>query len=400
MRRVAVSVTATVLLAGAMIGLNVSRDHSEFAAAFTTSASAQASACAFPTAPAATPEQTAWQLFVAANCPGNTGKVVWEEWVEQLQLYPACPTCNEIASVRQMRKRLHGSPLAEILRRGGAPNAAPALAPSSECGTMNGPPPNVIAQVICEEARLNPEAAAFVTGDGYQVRAGQTAAAQNNTDIEFPTAAIEVKVDWIPATDFPASSTFNCTTPQKDIHVEMIDGTCYVLAGMHISSKLLKNWLWATFEPQSMLTNPLRCITFGNCNDPWGSNPAVSSGGTGGVTQLTQPLKDLMTAANLAPAFFNYRLDGVQTDFGTAAAPTLLGNSVIEGENVGMQKNTASCITCHSESSIKKNGADFAPHLQALVGPQYKVPTGSIARDFVWSLALACPGAIGPQECE
>lgn len=397
MRRVAVSVAATILLSGAVVGVDIGRDHNKFAAAFTTSASAQANACAFPTAPAATPEQTAWQLFVAANCTGDSGKLVWEEWVEQLALYPACPNCAEIASVRQSPKRLHGSPLAAMLH-GTANAAAPALAPNSECGTMNGPPQNVIAQVICEEARLNPEAAVFVTGNGYQIRAGQIAAAQNNTDIEFPAAAIEVKVDWIPASDFSQTTTFNCTNPPKDLHVEMIDGTCYVLAGMHISSKLLKNWLWATFEPQSMLTNPLRCITFGNCNDPWGSNPAVSSGGAGGVTQLTQPLNELMTAAKLSKEFFNYRLDGVQVDFGTKDAPTLLGNSIIEGENVGMQPGSPSCITCHSESSIAKNGQDFP--LRPMVGPQYHVPAGSIARDFVWSLGLACPGAISPQSCE
>jgi hypothetical protein len=88
-----------------------------------------------------------------------------------------------------------------------------------------------------------------------------------------------------------------------------------------------------------------------NCNDPWGSNPATSSGGAAGFTQLTPALQSLMTQANMAPEFMNYRLDGVQTDFTTAnGAPTFLGNSVIEGENVGMKKNTASCITCHSES--------------------------------------------------
>jgi hypothetical protein len=108
-----------------------------------------------------------------------------------------------------------------------------------------------------------------------------------------------------------------------------------------------------------------------------------------------------MKSANLAPEFLNYRLDGVQTQFGTAANPTLLGNSIIEGENVGMTTGTASCITCHSVSTVKTDGTDGITILGSLptppVGPEYVVPQGWIARDFVWSLALACPGGI--QNC-
>ena len=179
-----------------------------------------------------------------------------------------------------------------------------------------------------------------------------------------------MKVDWIPGTDFKPA--FTCSNPPKGVHVEEIDGTCYAMAGMHISSKLANNWIWATFEPQSMLTNPLRCITFGNCNDPWGSNPATSSGGAAGFTQLTPALQGLMTQANLAPEFSipsrwraNRLHDGKRrTD--------LLGNSVIEGENVGMKKNTASCITCHSKSAIQKTGMDNIRNITDKVGPAFK----------------------------
>jgi hypothetical protein len=394
MRRLVLSAIALMLFC-AISYFNVGIGSGIIALLSPTSASAQSSACAFPTAPAATVEETAWRLFVAANCPGSGTKVVWENWVEQSQLYPAS-TGGVAALNARPAKRLHGSPLARALSAQ-ARGLRALLTPSSDCGTMRGPPSNVIRNaIICEEARLNPDAATFVTSNNYQVRSGQTKAAQNGTDIEFPKAAIEVKVDWIPGTDFKPA--FTCSNPPKDVHVEEIDGTCYAMAGMHISSKLVNNWVWATFEPQSMLTNPLRCITFGSCNDPWGSNPATSNGGANGFTQLTPALQDLMTQANLAPEFLNYRLDGVQTDFTTAnGAPTLLGNSVIEGENVGMKKNTASCITCHSESAIQKNGTDNIRNIKDLVGPQFKVPPGWIARDFVWSMALACPGGI--QSC-
>lgn len=395
MRRLVFSGIGLTLF-GAITYFNVGNSGGIIALLSPTSASAQSSACAFPTAPAATTEETAWRLFIAANCPGSGTKVVWENWIEQSQLYPA--SAGGVAALNaRPAKRLHGSPLARALS-GQLRGLRALLTPSTDCDNMRGPPSNVIKNAkICEEARLNPDAATFVTSKNYQIRSGQIHAAQTGTDIEFTAPSIEVKVDWIPGTDF--KPPFTCANPPKDVHVEEIDGTCYAMAGMHISSKLAKNWIWATFEPQSMLTNPLRCITFGNCNDPWGSNPATSSGGANGFTQLTPALQSLMTQANLAPEFMNYRLDGVQTDFTTAnGAPTLLGNSVIEGENVGMKKNTASCITCHSESAIQKTGTDNIRNLTAKVGPAFKVPLSWIARDFVWSMALACPGGI--QSCQ
>lgn len=352
-------------------------------------------ACTFPTQSAATPEQTAWEIFIAANCPSNAGKVVWENWVEQLQLYPASGDATKTFSAEETHvPRLHSSPLAQIHARQlhlHLKTFAESL--NSPCPAMQGPPPNVVNNAtICEETRLNPDAQAFVVNSSYQIRSGQTAAAQKGVDIEFPTPAIEIKVDWIPSSDF--SPQFSCSQPPAGVHVETIDGVCYAMAGMHISSKLLKNWLWATFEPQSMLTNPLRCVTFGPCNDPWGSNPATSAGGQAGFTQQTRQLEAMMKQANLNSEFMNYRLDGVQLDFTQPddKTPTILGNSIIEGENVGLTRNQASCITCHSSSSISKNGVDKGATLGAPVGPEYKIPPDWIARDFVWSMGIACPG--------
>jgi hypothetical protein len=348
--------------------------------------------CAFPTMPAATPEQTAWQLFVAANCQANPTQLVWETWVEQLQLYPASGT----TAAGQPVKRLHGSPLAAA-RSAKAGGGLPQLAPTQECNQMKAPPPNVIPKAtICEEVHINDVTRTFLTTYNYQIRSGQIAAAQKGTDIEFPTASVEIKVDWVPASDF--NPPFSCATPPAGVHVETIEGACYAMAGMHISSKLLKDWLWATFEPQSMLTNPLRCITFGPCTDAWGSVPATSNGGASGFTKQSPALAAMMKAANLAPVFLNYRLDGVQTTFtNPSGTPTLLGNSVIEGENVGMKKGTASCITCHSVSTINKQGTDGIRLINNQVGPEFKPPAGYIARDFVWSMALACPAGI--QNC-
>jgi hypothetical protein len=371
----------------------------------TRASEAQSDVCTFPTASSVTMEETAWQLFVAANCPTSKDHVAWENWIEQLQFYPATGAVGRAPiSEKQVDRRLHGSPLAraEAMR---SQDHHGLLTPITECNTMRAAPLNVIPNAtICEEVRLNPDAAEFATSNSYQLRPAQTAAAKKGTDIEFPKRAIEVKVDWLPATDF--ETPFTCSNPPAGVHVEIINGVCYAMVGMHISSKLRNNWIWATFEPQSMLTNPLRCITFGDCNDPWGSDPAISSGGSGGFTQVSPALKSLMTLARLAPEFLNYRLDGVQVDFTAKdGAPTYLGNSIIEGENVGLKKNEASCITCHSVSSINYDGTDgfsaFINLPKPPVGRHYKNPANWISRDFVWSMGFACPDptSTGEQAC-
>lgn len=158
---------------------------------------------------------------------------------------------------------------------------------------------------------------------------------------------------------------------------------------MHLISKLLDKWIWATFEPQNTTTNPFRCQVLG-CNDAFGSKPA---GSNGSATGLTPQLKKLMDAANLAPEWYNYRLDAVQTEF---FRPKLLGSSIIEGENVGMNLKQASCISCHAISSVENNGTDGINILAALTTPPVGLPPALpskawIPRDFVWSLGLACP---------
>jgi hypothetical protein len=135
-----------------------------------------------------------------------------------------------------------------------------------------------------------------------------------------------------------------------------------------------------------------RCVVLG-CQDPCGSNPARSNGAD---TQLTARLASLMTRANLTPESSNYRLDGVQIYFVDANGKfTLLGNSVIEGENAGVPLNQSSCITCHRFSSINQDRTDGITLLTSSpVGKPVPLPSKSrIRRDFVWSLGDACFGS-------
>jgi hypothetical protein len=370
---------------------------------FWSAASGAASAggaCTFPSQPAASPEQTAWEIFVAANCPASGGRLVWETWVEQQQLYGASP---RLATP----PHLHGSILAAALAGTLKSNkpGLPQLNTANQCTKMKQPPPNVVqGAVVCEEVRINKAAVSFIRAHNYQVKLGQIASAKQDANIQFPSDAVEIKADWIPATDFKPKFTCSGAAPSLYVKDFAYQGTvtCFALVGMHIESKLYQpNWLWATFEPQSTLTNPLRCVEYGPCVDFWGSSPAMSTGTNSKAapfTHQTAALAALMKSAGLAAAFDNYRLDGAQTDFTDQhGKPTILGNSVVEYEAAGVPAGQASCITCHSISSISDAGADSITFLSsvALVGPEYNVPPGWVRRDFVWSM-LCAVGNCGP----
>lgn len=310
-----------------------------------------ADACAFPTAPAATLEETAWQLFVASTCP-TTGAhpLTFENWTEQSCLQNP-GSCGGDAAAQ--KRRLHASHLKENLANGLAGDCSPMTTVAS--AQKNAPSlvpfvPTNLAQgaKFCEEVFVNDSEVGYIQqpapGQSLLTLTQQAAYVASGATISFPTSAVEIKADWVPA-DALNPAPFDCSKPSPDIYTEVINGVCYALTGIHISSKLYPNWLWATFEPQFPATNPNRCKPdlYNSCSDPWGSNPAQS---TGQPTQITPALAALMDRAKLAPAFRNYRLVGVQNNF-VGSNTTPLGNSFVEF-NAEVPAQQASCITCHS----------------------------------------------------
>jgi hypothetical protein len=364
-------------------------------------ARAERNPCAAPTEIGPNIDETAWRLWVAATCPVNANQypyLVWEDWIEQAQMYPADPKQGLVvpnAGAADAGHQLHSSPLA--LRK--HPQLAKIIkgllgAPNEKCNQAAAPPPNQPKLVICEEVRLNGGAEDYIAGNNLWNRPGQAEkAAYYSPRIQFPAPAIEIKADWIDLTSIGLKCSRLPPGFTKSIHVETIDGNCFGLAGISLISKLLNQWIWTTFEPQNATTNPLRCRVLG-CIDTFGSSPPATRGAD---TRLTAPLLELMNAALLAPEWKNYRLDGVQIGF---YRPELLGNSIIEGENVGMPLTQSSCITCHALSSIKSDGTDGITLLTSNpVGAPAPLPSRAwVRRDFVWSLLEACPDS-GGQTC-
>ena len=98
----------------------------------------------------------------------------------------------------------------------------------------------------------------------------------------------------MPATSY-SNPTFACPDPTNSLYTETINGTCYALAAIHITSKVMPNWLWATFEPNNNITNPNRCDPklYGTCFDPWGTTSSQPYG-KGQTAQQSPELRQAM----------------------------------------------------------------------------------------------------------
>src|SRR5262249_22276777 len=143
------------------------------------------------------------------------------------------------------------------------------------------PPANVTPSAqFCEEVFVNTAEADFVKKSGLTTLTGQqtygNAHGGGNT---LPWTPGESKGHRGPGKS-DAKPPVACPHPTHSLYTETINGTCYALVGLHISSKVLPDWLWATFEPNSNVTNPNRCDPqlYDTCFDPWGTTSSQPYG--------------------------------------------------------------------------------------------------------------------------
>lgn len=242
------------------------------------------------------------------------------------------------------------------------------------------------------ETRLNRETYEFVRANSlYNLDGQQALFDSGQASISFPAMAKEIKAQWreISEADKPRYHWTEITTPSGN--------TVFGLTALHITTKDLPNWLWATFEHID-------------------NKPSEADGGRPGNIGWKLPSVDRFACAapphdcDLAPAgiglqgtkWENYRLRGTQVDFvDTRGNVTLLANSQPESTF----QETSSCITCHALSTIGANAEriqffKFGPAgLAGYVGapdPELfrDASTGKSAYtqlDFVWSLFRVQP---------
>lgn len=362
------------------------------------------------------PDRFAWELFRALTSPvdldtrqadpalpyGSEGAVVFQAWALADAVYlddarepPAWPDLP-IETVLELHASDSPRQLA-MLR------------------VVEPVPPGTEGHQV-DEVRLNRAAFDYVRDNGLYSVGGQQRYYYAGKNLAFPPGAIEVKAVWRPIADADRSRYH-----WAEFHDAERDRTLlYGLTALHVMSKVLPRWHWATFEH---VDNPLR---HGIHDEGWLNRSRDS---------FACPPHQL--DCNLAPTSIglegtrweNYRLRGSQIDFtDDFGNPVILANSELE---TGFQ-TTASCMSCHVRATIGPdiNAAasfEFGPDNTAhpltgpvasrlpvfAVGPDGRItsfhgtpdpaeflvtgtegpyPATYSMLDYVWSLSRAKPG--------
>ena len=281
------------------------------------------------------PDKFNWELFVKISQPALAGSsaALWESWASDDDVYgnpnatPIWPAATPgLLMLKTQTKKLRPITQLEIGRQ--------ELRQTTRQGRgrrrSKGPllqflPP----QTASQEVRLNKASFDFIVANNLWYVQGQEAAFQTGVKIDFPTDAVEIKAIWRLITLAEKPRFHWANNPQ--------DGNkAYGLIALHIISKELPNWTWATFE---QVDNPDRCKV-GGCKDSFG----LTADG-----QVSPSLLQMFANAGMGSEWQNYRLTGSQVDFVDAdGQPTLLGNSEIERSFM----LSSSCITCHARATI------------------------------------------------
>jgi hypothetical protein len=323
-------------------------------------------------------DKFAWQLFILVNRPtklpqGDPG-VFWESWATPDYVFGRpdhAPTWVDRNPPILDVKPLFKTDLASNVP---IPSKLPDL-----CDRGHG-----------QDVRLNEATVKFIADNKLYNIEGQIALSKKG-GVEFPPDSIEIKAYWD-----------NIAESEKDQFYSRQCGSNYFgLTALHIITKSISNWTWATFEHISTgggdKYNPNQCW-FLPCRDSFGALPEATA-----IFQPTPELADLFNQAGMRDewraTWRHYRLVGTQTDFVTPEGkPTRLGNSVMEGQFGA----TSSCITCHARASIEvdekgvarlqpqasKNGSfNGVPSPCWYLGKDGSLKFGKL--DFVWSLRKA-----------
>ena len=320
-----------------------------------------------------TPDEVAWRLFLQVNTAAGGSNATFETWASDTDTFQANPHFPSQATPVSPHPPIVPRAGLEALQQAGA--LVPQIPPIPGVG---------------EEARRNKSAFDFiVTNDLYKVSGLKAAYGK---EISFPIEAIEIKANWMPVSAIPGftSNKVSLADVPKLYHVNTgSDGKQYAMVAMHIISKLVPNWTWATFEHTQ---NPARCDILG-CIDHFGAQTQVvspNSQASQGYPACTKSsaLNALIASANWDKAFANYCLKGSQTDFiDNTGLAVRLGNSVTEEGFV----NRASCMTCHGRSAFGANGKETSNAGFDNGG----APIGPINPSWFWNFSNTPPIFVG-----
>ena len=353
-------------------------------------------------------DQVAWQRFAAVVAPAARGRVEYETWAADEDIYTATPAWPNEASLEHKRLRqgvlqrltMQHAPRGAVLAAGGqgAPVAAN-CGPVANAGAGNFPPRMLMpGQQPCfaEEVRRNLASYRYIVQNQLNTQAGLAAAfkkAQGGWRVSLPENAVEVKADWVPVDTVIAwlgrnGVRLKPSQVRAHYYTTVSQGTSFALVSLHISSKDAPNWVWASFEHR---LNPGRCDTMG-CNDRFGASVARVAAIKGANRQYpacdkTAPLKAMFEAQRVAPVWRHYCLKASEIAFVSAdGAPLMNGGSFTERIAAGVPIKTSSCIACHASAGFDRQGRAYTSLMLSRPMGAVRLPADIVANDFNWGI--------------
>ncbi|MFI5142309.1 MAG: hypothetical protein ACHQII_08130, partial [Bacteroidia bacterium] len=290
------------------------------------------------------PDSLAWQLFIDINSPSDPanpkGNTKWENWALARDIYAdpkITPTWESVTKSSKSLEDLESLPLQQLARL----QVQNRIAKDNIKRHGHIVPDELNDSISKDETRMNRTAFNFVVKNDLFNAEGQEDFFNKNKKIDLPIDAKEVKAIWIRIKEkdtlyyhYHSFDKINPTTKQKEVQY-------WGLVSLHIISKDLPQWTWATFENKRNFRLP-----------KVEKNPNTSSKDIYGKTQsgnISDALLRDFKKSNMPKKWENYILRGTQTaytDF--KGKPTQLANTYTEDGFV----ESSSCITCHSKATI------------------------------------------------
>jgi hypothetical protein len=238
------------------------------------------------------PYYWAWHLFTDVNRPSREKKVgggravKWETWASDSETFPTCPDPDDPPSwpgKTSRTKVLHPSKLHTLI-----------LGDSTTINwyTLQNGTPTAVSVTDPQEVRRNRASFDYIVDNGLYYTDGLKVAFDDAQDampedgdaaqsmaavlhtVDFPTDAIEIKADWVPISEIPEAE---CKDYYTNWAVAESDDSKtlekYALVAMHIMTKDVPTWFWATWMNKDVLG---RCDYIG-CRDDFGHIPSYTA---------------------------------------------------------------------------------------------------------------------------
>lgn len=301
------------------------------------------------------PDSVAWSVFQHITAV-SSGAAAWESWPFAIEAFGDKRTALESSKGDSRHTHARSD---SLVFGPSVENTARLLVPQEARRILSVPIQLITPHdQFLEEVRLNEDAFAYAITHQLNKKEVRDSLAKTAGGIAFPPASIFVKGQWV-LVDSTADQEEHRVITIGPSQSRLLPKEYWELSVLHISSKQLPMWFWATFEDSTQMLD----------KDQYPVNDAK---------QKYRP-----PSLN-ATEWRHFVLVGTQVSFtDTRGKPIVLGNSQIESGCV----EVSSCMTCHAQATFGEPILCGSKTCGKVGSPDPAWFKGRYQADSVWSLA-------------